>query len=63
MYIFLSKDVIFSVLSNYGLNVSQFNDFESSVIFLLGNIIYLFTIYIFISVIFRVLIRLKRLIF
>ena len=63
MYIFLSKDVILSVLSSYGITVSNFSDFETSVIFLLGNIIYLITIFIFVSVIFRILTRLKRLIF
>ena len=63
MYIFLSKDVIYSVLTSYGFNVSIFNDFQGSLIFLIGNIIYLMTIFIFVSVFFRILTRLKRLIF
>lgn len=63
MWFLLKKNLIFSTLSKFGFEVVGLTLFEEIVIFLLANLFYLIFLAIMANILFKILIRIWRIIF
>lgn len=63
MFFLLKKEVIYSTLAKFGFEVVGLTLFEELVIFIVANIFYLLFMISMFSIIFKIVVRIKRIIF
>lgn len=57
MYIFLTMEKVITILLGLGIDITAFSSYEQSVLFMLCNIFYIITNFIFIYIMYRIILK------
>lgn len=57
MYIFLTMEKVITILLGLGIDIAAFSLYEQSVLFMLCNIFYIITNFIFIYIMYRIILK------
>lgn len=63
MYIFVTMEKVVSVLSNLGIDITTFTNYEQTIIFLLMNVLHLLSIAFILYIAYRIILKIWNFLF